>query len=311
MVVDEIIICDDRSVDNTVEILREFENKYPSIIKVFENTNNLGYVKNFEKAIRLCKADIVFLSDQDDIWLPEKIEVLTDYLKKNTDKEVVFSNAFIYDGTEQMDHNLCDNLSFFDKKTRIACREKGHLLRHILTRGNISIGATFAFRKKIVNEYLPFFDKTTGWIHDGLLLTQSAAAGTLGFVENKLVLYRKHTTQNVGITYQKDVGSVYERGIRKFKNFQWFVKQTRLGISETILLHEHLLRFASIDGQKKIVMNCIKINRIRLKYYDSFFLTKLVIFTFHFFIGNYKYASRGIDSVPITVLRDVIGKELK
>ena len=72
---DEIIICDDCSKDQSVAIAQYFAKQHPDItIRVVQNPQNLGYVKNFEKAISLCTQDIIFLCDQDDLWQPEKIE---------------------------------------------------------------------------------------------------------------------------------------------------------------------------------------------------------------------------------------------
>src|SRR5688572_22956866 len=67
----EIVICDDASTDKTISCIREIKNNYPAIDwKIVKNTSNLGYVKNFEQAISLASGDIIFLSDQDDVWLP-------------------------------------------------------------------------------------------------------------------------------------------------------------------------------------------------------------------------------------------------
>ena len=71
----ELIICDDCSTDNTWQILQEYAQK-DSRIKVFENERNLGFKKNFEKAISLCNGKYIALSDQDDIWIDNHLEVL-------------------------------------------------------------------------------------------------------------------------------------------------------------------------------------------------------------------------------------------
>ena len=63
----ELIICDDNSSDSTCLILKEYE-KNNSRIKLYFNESNLGFIKNFEKAISLCSGDYIALSDQDDIW---------------------------------------------------------------------------------------------------------------------------------------------------------------------------------------------------------------------------------------------------
>lgn len=75
--VDEVIICDDGSCDNTIKILNNFKEKYHNFhIKIFQNHSNLGVAKNFSKAIRLCKGDLIFLADQDDVWEVNKVQVM-------------------------------------------------------------------------------------------------------------------------------------------------------------------------------------------------------------------------------------------
>jgi len=73
---DEIIICDDGSTDESLEIIKKFENKVDFNLYLENNLENLGPAKNFEKAISLCSGDIIFLSDQDDSWNENKIEFM-------------------------------------------------------------------------------------------------------------------------------------------------------------------------------------------------------------------------------------------
>jgi glycosyltransferase involved in cell wall biosynthesis len=71
----EIVIVDDRSTDDTVAIVEQFA-KNDERIKFYQNETNLGFNKNFEKAVNLTTGDYISISDQDDIWLPTKIEDL-------------------------------------------------------------------------------------------------------------------------------------------------------------------------------------------------------------------------------------------
>lgn len=85
MLPDELVVCDDLSTDNTCEIVERFASTVPFAVRLYKNTENLGYAQNFSKVLSLCRGEIVFLSDQDDVWLTDKIEtvlnVFDDYPK--------------------------------------------------------------------------------------------------------------------------------------------------------------------------------------------------------------------------------------
>jgi hypothetical protein len=72
---DELVVCDDASTDDSLSILQDFAVRAPFPVQVHRNERNLGYVANFGKALSLTKGDLVFLSDQDDVWLPDKLAV--------------------------------------------------------------------------------------------------------------------------------------------------------------------------------------------------------------------------------------------
>jgi len=86
----EVIVVDDVSTDDTVKILEQYKRKYGLIY--FVNSTNLGVTKNFEKAISMCSGEYIALADQDDIWLPKKLEILH---KNIGDSSLIYSNACI------------------------------------------------------------------------------------------------------------------------------------------------------------------------------------------------------------------------
>ena len=94
--VDEIVVCDDNSTDNTWEILQEYQTKYPGIFRIFRNEKNLGVSGNFEKALSLCSGDIIFIADQDDFWQKDKTEKM---LRPFSDSRIlgVYSDSLITD----------------------------------------------------------------------------------------------------------------------------------------------------------------------------------------------------------------------
>jgi hypothetical protein len=71
----ELIVCDDYSTDHTLDVVRDFGTTAPFPVRIVRNETRLGYRRNFMKAARLCQGDVIAFCDQDDIWLPNKLEV--------------------------------------------------------------------------------------------------------------------------------------------------------------------------------------------------------------------------------------------
>lgn len=94
---DEIVICDDSSVDETMEILEKWASSAPFEVRIFRNEKNLGFVQNFAKAVSLCTKNVIFLSDQDDVWEPDKIAAMMVPFENSPEIGVVSSGGFIID----------------------------------------------------------------------------------------------------------------------------------------------------------------------------------------------------------------------
>lgn len=194
--VDEIIVCDDNSTDNTKVILESYSQANPSLFTILHNEQNLGSNKNAEKAIQHCTGDIVFLSDQDDEWLPNKVERTILYFKENPHINGVFSNGYLMNEDSMVDakNALWDSMSFpFEK-----LKNNPTLLReYIHTIENCSTGAAMAFRRN-----LPFLNKPFPsikfLIHDRWITFNLFNENKLRFIEEKLIKYRLHDKQQIG-----------------------------------------------------------------------------------------------------------------
>ena len=90
---DELVICDDGSKDRTLEILEEFAAKAPFSVRIYQNVQNLGWSKNFEKAINLCTGDLIALSDQDDEWLSHKLAKIEGFFVRGANTGYVLHNS--------------------------------------------------------------------------------------------------------------------------------------------------------------------------------------------------------------------------
>lgn len=71
---DEVVFSDDGSTDSTLSELEDFRRKAPFEVRIYRNERRLGYAHNFGRTIELCSGDLIFLSDQDDVWFPQKLE---------------------------------------------------------------------------------------------------------------------------------------------------------------------------------------------------------------------------------------------
>ena len=92
---DEIIISDDGSTDKTLSIIQALSSP---LIKVYQNTGIHGYTPNFENALRMAKGDYIFLCDQDDVWLPNKVAICMKLLQTY---DMVISDAELVDEQEK------------------------------------------------------------------------------------------------------------------------------------------------------------------------------------------------------------------
>lgn len=191
----ELIIVDDASKDNTINIIKEYKIK-DNRIKVFQNEKNLGFVKNFEKAISLCKGKYIALADQDDIWKKNKLEVFLNNIGENL---LIYSDAILIDDNSE---------------------ETGSQLirpNHNLVRGkcnksfifyNCVSGNTLMFKRDLVKDIVPIPLDIT--FHDIWIAFVASTIGTITFTEEAMTYYRRHSEQ-VTMKKEKDYKSIIDR----------------------------------------------------------------------------------------------------
>lgn len=200
--VSEIIICDDLSSDGTVKILKKYSEKYPDLIKIYENPENLGYVGNFEKAMSLCKSDIVFLCDQDDCWYPHKNEHITRIFENNKSTNIVCHNIKLFGEPV----NNAEEITYWDLDANGPDQFTGpqDIIKRILFQGNIFPGMSMAIRNTFLKEHLPLQKINPVIIHDYELLLLAADKNSVQTEKTILGEYRIHPKQSIGFnTFSK------------------------------------------------------------------------------------------------------------
>lgn len=195
----EVVICDDQSTDGTIEIIKYYQSQFPGIIKLYINEQRLGVVKNFEKAIKLCSQEIIFLSDQDDIWQPYKTDALLRIFNKYPHIEAISHNLNICtEEKEILTATMWDTMGFqYFLKQKYANVD---YFFHSLLFGNMVTGAAFCMRKP--KQAISFIDHIPETIHDYQLAVRYLANASLYFHNECLGLYRQHHNQQIGADLQ-------------------------------------------------------------------------------------------------------------
>ncbi len=179
----EIIVVDDASTDETVKIVTSFLEKYENVT-LFSSEENLGFLKNFERGVLLAKGEFIALSDQDDIWIEDKIEIL---MREREGAALVYCNSELIDRQgKSVGIKLTDlkNLLNFDSP-----------LNYVV--GGTASGHAMMVQRDVMLQSLPWPKMVT---HDFWIGFVATFTSPLKFVDKVLVLYRQHDANVVGIT---------------------------------------------------------------------------------------------------------------
>jgi len=180
---DELIISDDVSKDNTVAIIHSIDDPR---IKCVINQGEHGYTRNFENALNYATGEIIFLSDQDDIWCDHKVFLMTEALKE---KDLVVSDAMVVDGSLKMLQPSHFHL----------CNVKTGFFNNFI--GTRYVGACMAFNRKILVLILPFPSNQKLCPHDYWITIVSEMVARVGLIKQPLIMYRRHAdnASNAGV----------------------------------------------------------------------------------------------------------------
>ena len=171
---DEVIISDDHSTDNTIPLIQSLNDPR---VKIFINELGQGYTRNFENAINNASGDIIFLSDQDDVWIENKVKLMSEKLQSH---DLVISDALISDS------NLTPTLGSHFK---VHGTKSGFLNNWLKTR---YIGACMAFRREMLSKLLPFPSQSKWCAHDYWIANVGELYYKVELIDTPLIKYRRH-----------------------------------------------------------------------------------------------------------------------
>ncbi|WP_165749400.1 glycosyltransferase family 2 protein [Cellulophaga sp. Z1A5H] len=184
---DEIIISDDSSTDRTIEIIKALRD---TRIKIFHSSHR-NLILNFENAIEKASGDIIFLSDQDDIWYPNKVEIL---LNKLENYDLIFTNLNIFN------ENIKNSQAMFPVD-----KDYNNVFQNFVK--NHCVGATMAFKAHLLKYALPIPKNIE--MHDMWIYLIGATYGKTFYYRQPLIYYRRHDS-NASNTGGKTTNSLLE-----------------------------------------------------------------------------------------------------
>lgn len=171
----EVVIQDDKSTDDTVDIIKEYESKY-SFVKLFINDNNKGFCQNFLSAYLLASGDYILSCDQDDIWDNNKVNILVNSIENNM---LIFSNSVLFDANKNFQYK---SIPFYSQ--------------YISVLKPFVLGHQIMFDCRLLADIQYFIDHS--YPYDYYIFLKAMSIGTVKYIDKPLVKWRRH---NLAITY--------------------------------------------------------------------------------------------------------------
>lgn len=171
---DELVITDDCSTDETLEIIQHFAATAPFPVIWSQNERNLGYSGNFNAALMQTTGDLIFLSDQDDVWFPHKIERIMEIVAADTHSLVFINDAALTDA----------------KLNTVGLTKLGQIHSAGLKESSFVMGCCAAVKRDLLNLCLPVPSDYPA--HDGWIVRIAEGMGRKRIVKEVLQYYRRH-----------------------------------------------------------------------------------------------------------------------
>lgn len=294
---DEIVIVDDASDDETVDLLNDFKSSHGLNVQIHKNKQTQGVAKNFERAISLCNGDIIFLADQDDVWMPEKILEHINVYATAPDCGYIFSDASLVDAhMGSTNQRLWDAIGF--NSARHENYMSGFQLPVMLKGGNFVYGTTMSFRAKYKTILLPIESVSRGCTHDVWIACLLSLIGANGVgLNNALVKYRQHANQQAGAGRKKSISKRLHDTLQPRDAF--FIEHAR--DLEAIQKRGELSNLAQ-SSHLHTLGQCIRHLNARAKIYSTTPTAAIKIIGLELLSGRYRHCSSSWRSVLLDLL---------
>ena len=200
--IDELVICDDCSTDNTVELVNDYiKSNNLEGWNIYSNENNLGFINNFKQAIKKTTGDIIFLCDQDDEWCVNKISTMTDIIEKNNQVKLLSCSLTFID--ENCKPYTPSNIpSWYQKMISTSPEEITPIDFINICNANFAPGCTMCFTREICDKYCNM-DYEYELPHDWLIALIASVDNGYYHLNTSLINYRIHISNAIGVSKAK------------------------------------------------------------------------------------------------------------
>ena len=243
---DEILIGDDSADDKTFQAVEVVRSHYAGELKYFRNTPRLGVVQNFVHLAKMATGDIIFFCDQDDVWLPEKIEKLAAVLEQDASCQVAVCNSFMVDNEL---HFYEESLLSYAEKYLYNTQNPEMFFQNILYQRINFSGHNMAMKTAFRDIFLKI--PSSYRFHDLWLAQTAALMNALTYKNQKLTLYRIHDQNVSSPVFQKTRYSIIHRLSEIFSGTDDF--------EQTMLMVDGLCSLSSI-------LNCVPTENMEILY---------------------------------------------
>lgn len=195
---DEVIIADDCSSDASIHIVERYiqQNNLQCKWKILEHTSNLGLVANMQDGVMHSSGDIIFYADQDDVWLPTKLETMLNAFLKHKDMTLLVARYCLVDSNLKQIISLNNIRNKFCHKLHV-CKKRD--MRFIFTTRNLA-AQSMAFKRSLYNTMQTYYSSPY-FFFDTMIATFAAANDGFYTIDTSLTLYRQHGKNISGYIY--------------------------------------------------------------------------------------------------------------
>ena len=237
-----VIIRDDGSSDNTVMIIKEYEQKDNRVKLLNDNLENLGFVRNFEELMKNSTSDYIMFSDQDDIWYNDKVEISYTRMKAIEESNGKSCPILVHTNSRIMNYETRTKALFISDYAKNSSFENSFFNFFVQ-------GSTMLINKSLKREALPFSKEV--YLHDRYLHLIAEFIGIRSYIDVPTMDYRQHSNNEIGSSVNV---------IDKIKNKRYFNLKDRellIFLDNTYSAKLDEIKKEKMDAYKLIVNNNI------------------------------------------------------